>query len=113
MALLTNVICKVLNNKMCQQFKDLPNSVNQYSPNDHGHDVTKSCMGKRVIQNAMHNSGFLKTFYFAVILDLQKSDRVLVYPLLNFPLPLLTPYFTMIYSSKLEVDTDMVTVRTF
>lgn len=40
---------------------------------------------------------FKKTFYFAVILDLQESgkDRVLVYPLLNFPLPLLTPCFTI------------------
>ena len=33
---------------------------------------------------------FKKLFYFAVILDLQKSgkDRIPVYPLLNFPLPL-------------------------
>lgn len=63
--LLTNVICKVLpqNNKLCQQFKDLPNSVNQYSPNDHGHDVTKSCMGNDLFRMQCRDHGYQKRLF--------------------------------------------------
>lgn len=47
--IITDVILKILIN--CQYYKDLYNSVNQYFSDWPMHDVTKSYMGKRIIQS--------------------------------------------------------------